>query len=101
MIEKKEAYIIAGCVCIVSALCFAFGITVGLKKEVYVLVIEPTGGEDVSIASRVLVSSRGRVYYPWWCSAGENIAVQNRRWFSTPLHAERAGYSISKVCSVK
>ena len=86
---------------IVAIVCFCVGLFVGetrAGKATTHLVIEPVAIENSEIAKRVVVSKRGSTYYPWWCTAAENMVVENRRWFSSGEIAKRAGYTRSKQC---
>ena len=99
--EKSNRYVVLGIGVLVATITFITGFYLGMQEEEHVIIIEPTANENVSISTRVLVSSRGRAYYPWWCSSGDSISPKNRKWFSSSARAEQAGYKIAKACAVK
>lgn len=45
---------------------------------------------------RVYASSRGKLYYPWWCES--TISSKNIIWFNNSLEATEKGYKLSNNC---
>ncbi len=43
-------------------------------------------------------SKKGKKYYPVGCSAGNNIKLENKIYFSSSTDAENAGYILSSSC---
>jgi hypothetical protein len=51
-----------------------------------------------SSSGEFFASNRGSKYYPKNCSAGKNIAEENKIYFSSAADAEKAGYQLSTAC---
>lgn len=51
-----------------------------------------------SSSGEFFASNRGSKYYPKNCSAGKNIAEENKIYFSSAEDAEKAGYQLSTAC---
>ena len=45
-----------------------------------------------------VASSRGKMYYPTDCSAGDSLKPENKIYFKTSAEAEAAGYKRSSSC---
>lgn len=91
---------------------FSFGIITGktqFRTEPIILEgVTPISPEEVlasivnkpksSASGEYVASSRGKMYYPVECSAGNNLKPENKIYFKTSAEAEAAGYKRSSAC---
>lgn len=54
--------------------------------------------KEVKTEGSYFASKIGHKYYSISCSAGKNIKLENRIYFSTKTEAEKAGYALSSSC---
>lgn len=64
------------------------------NKENDVGVIQDNNGRK----DNYFASIKGKKYYPAGCSAGKNLKLENRVYFSTAKEAQEAGYELSSSC---